>query len=220
MIRALPRIIPFAIFIAFIALAGVLDNVALALGMDPRWWYAVRVAIVAALLAWFWRQYGELHGIAGVGVTHWALAVATGAAIFVLWINLDVGPLTLGKAPGFDPRNDGVIDWGLALTRLAGATLVVPLMEELFWRSLVMRWVHRPAFLSVAPADVGWKALALSSVPFALEHHLWFAGLLAGVAYGWLYIRAGNLWVPVVAHTITNGLLGIWVLHMGRWEFW
>jgi CAAX prenyl protease-like protein len=57
-------------------------------------------------------------------------------------------------------------------------------------------------------------------VPFALEHHLWFAGLLAGVAYGWLYIRAGNLWVPVVAHTITNGLLGVWVLHTGHWEFW
>ena len=112
------------------------------------------------------------------------------------------------------------MNWPLACVRLAGAALVVPVMEELFWRSFVMRWIHQPDFLKVAPAESGLKALAISSVLFALEHHLWFAGLLAGLAYGWLYMRSGNLWVPTLSHAVTNGVLGIWVLHTGSWQFW
>jgi CAAX prenyl protease-like protein len=112
------------------------------------------------------------------------------------------------------------MDWPLAVMRLAGAALLVPVMEELFWRSFVMRWIHKPDFLKVVPAEVGIKALAISSVLFALEHHLWFAGLLAGLAYGWLYRRSGNLWVPTLSHAVTNAALGIWVLYTGNWQFW
>ena len=122
--------------------------------------------------------------------TTWSMGVAAGVAVFVLWINLDFSPLVGGEGgEGFDPRNGASIDWGLAVTRLAGAALVVPVMEELFWRSFILRWLENPRFLDVDPASVGWKALAISSAVFAVEHHLWFAGLLAGLAYGWLYIR-------------------------------
>jgi uncharacterized protein len=215
------RIAPFAVFIAFIALDGILRDVGTAIGMDPRGWYAVRIALVAALLAWFWRSYQELHFIAGVRAIDWVLSVVIGIAVFVLWINLDVAPLAFSGGEGFDPRSDdGRIDWQVAAMRLAGAALVVPVMEELFWRSFVMRWIRKPDFLKVAPAEVGLKALAISSVLFALEHHLWFAGLLAGLAYGWLYMRAGNLWVPTLSHAVTNALLGVWVLYTGRWQFW
>jgi uncharacterized protein len=214
------RAAPFAVFIAFIALDGILKDAAAAIGMDARSWYAVRVTIVAALLAWFWRSYQELHTIAGVRITAWLLSGAVGIAVFVMWIYLDFPPLAFPGEGGFDPRTDGRIDWQLAAVRLAGAALVVPVMEELFWRSFVMRWIHHPDFLKVAPAQVGIKALAISSVLFALEHHLWFAGLLAGLAYGWLYIRTGNLWTAVVAHAITNALLGVYVLYTGHWHFW
>jgi len=104
--------------------------------------------------------------------------------------------------------------------RLAGAALAVPVMEELFWRSFAMRWFQDHDFLKVAPARVGLKALGISAVLFALEHHLWFAGLLAGLAYGWLYIRTGNLWVPILSHAVTNGVLGAWILYTQSWEFW
>jgi hypothetical protein len=40
------------------------------------------------------------------------------------------------------------------------------------------------------------------------------------LAYGWLYLRTGNLWTAVVAHGITNALLGAWVLITGAWQFW
>jgi CAAX prenyl protease-like protein len=216
----LARILPFAVFIALIALDGILQEAVSALGMDARWLYALRVAVVGALLVWFWRAYEELHSIAGVRACDWLLAIVVGVGVFVLWINLDFLPLAFPGGDGFDPRTDGQMDWQLAAVRLAGAALVVPLMEELFWRSFVMRWIRKPDFLKVAPAEVGIKALTISSVLFALEHHLWFAGLLAGLAYGWLYIRSRNLWVPTVSHGVTNGLLGFWVLCTGNWQFW
>jgi CAAX prenyl protease-like protein len=214
------RILPFAVFIGFIALDGLLQNAASAIGMDPRWWYAVRAVVVAGVLVWFWRSYEELHSVAGVPVAHWLLSIAVGIGVFVLWINLDFSPLAFSGSGGFDPHNDGRMDWPLAVMRLAGAALLVPVMEELFWRSFVMRWIHKPDFLKVVPAEVGIKALAISSVLFALEHHLWFAGLLAGLAYGWLYRRSGNLWVPTLSHAVTNAALGIWVLYTGNWQFW
>ena len=216
----LPRAIPFGAFIAFIVASGPLESAAASLGMDHRWWYGIRVLVVALLLAWFWRTYGELRSVAGVRAFDWLLSVAVGVVIFVLWINLDFWPLTLGPAPGFDPRTDGAIDWSLVAVRIAGAALLVPVMEELFWRSFVMRWIQNHDFLAVEPRQLGWKALGISSVIFGLEHHLWFAGVLAGLAYGWVYMRTGNLWAPIASHAVTNALLGAWVLYTGRWEFW
>lgn len=216
----LPRAVPFGVFIAFIAASEPLESVAPLLGMDSRWWYGIRILLVVVLLAWFWRSYGELRSVAGVRPLDWLLAVMVGVMVFVLWINLDFKPLTFGTAPGFDPRTDGSIDWALVLVRIAGAALLVPVMEELFWRSFAMRWIQNHDFLAVDPKGVGFKALGISAVIFGLEHHLWFAGVVAGVAYGWVYMRSGNLWVPIVSHAATNALLGGWVLFTGRWEFW
>lgn len=216
----LARALPFAVFMGFIALDGWLTAAAPSIGIDPRWLYAVRIAVVVALLSWFARRYVELKSARGVPAAEWSIAVVLGAVVFVLWINLDVPLLSFGQSSGFDPRTGAQFDWPLALIRLAGAALVVPVMEELFWRSFVMRWIQKPAFLEVDPRAMGLKALAISSILFALEHHLWFAGLLAGLAYGWLYIRASNLWVPIAAHATTNLLLGAWVLYTGAWQFW
>jgi len=66
----------------------------------------------------------------------------------------------------------------------------------------------------------GVRALLISSIVFGIEHGLWLAGIIAGLAYGWLYIRSGNLWLPIFAHAVTNLLLGAWVLATGQWHFW
>ena len=217
----LPRVIPFAVFVAALALDPGLGRLAPSLDLDPRWWYAVRAVAVAGALAWFWRRYTELGSVRGVRTVDWLLAATVGIAVFVLWINLDFEPLALGSSPGYDPRSsEGTIDWGLAAARLVGATAVVPVIEELFWRSFLLRWIKHPQFLKVVPAEAGGKALAISALLLGLEHHLWFAGLLAGVAYGWLYMRTGNLWVAIAAHAITNAILGAWILATGRWQFW
>ena len=218
---AIARIVPFGVFIAFIALDSTLTELAPTLGMDPRWWYAIRVLVVAWLVIWYWRSYVELASARRVSAVQWVLALLVGVVVFALWINLNFQPLAFGVTGGFDPRKGaGEVDWALVATRLAGAALVVPVMEELFWRSFVMRWIQRQDFLGVDPKTVGFRALVIGSALFAIEHHLWFAGLLAGLMYGGLYIRTGNLWPVVLAHAVTNGMLGAWVVITGSWSFW
>jgi CAAX prenyl protease-like protein len=55
---------------------------------------------------------------------------------------------------------------------------------------------------------------------FTLAHTLWLGAVVAGLAYAWLYWRTGKLWVPVIAHAVTNGVLGVWVVMTGNWAFW
>lgn len=216
---AVPRIVPFAVFIVLMALEPFLADL-VEPWFDPRALYAIRSAVTAAVLLVFWRAYVELRAMPPAPGWVWLAGVAVGVGVFAFWILLDFPPLTMGEAEGFDPRTRGRLDVGLAATRLAGSALVVPVMEELFWRSFLMRWVHRPRFLQVDPAEVGWKAVIVTSAIFAVEHRLWFAGLLAGLIYAELYRRSRNLWVVILAHAVTNGLLGWYVLATGNWQFW
>ncbi len=217
-VRVVSRVAPFAAYIVFLAIEGGVDKVWP--DFDSRLLYPLKVGVVAALLWYFRAQYLELFQRPD---WRWmALAApAVGALVFVLWINLDGGWLNLGGGTGYAPLDDaGAIRLELALPRLAGAALVVPLMEELFWRSFLMRWIDKHDFIALEPARVTLQAVLVSSVLFGLEHTLWFAGILAGLAYAWLYRASGNLWPPIVAHGVTNLMLGVWVLATGAWTFW
>ncbi len=217
----LARILPFALYIAFLAATPLIAEVLP--GLDSRWLYAVQVGTVLLALAWFHREYVELRIVPTLAPTQWLGAAAAGLAVFILWISLDLPWMKLGAGgtAGFDPRDAaGAVIWPLALVRVLGAALVVPVMEELFWRSFLMRWIDNPKFLAVMPGAISLRALLLSSLVFGVEHDLWLAGIVAGLAYGWLYMRSGNLWSPILAHGLTNLLLGLWVLHTGNWQFW
>jgi CAAX prenyl protease-like protein len=72
----------------------------------------------------------------------------------------------------------------------------------------------------VDPQRVGTKAVVLSTFVFMLAHTLWLAAIVAGLAYAWLYVRSGKLWLAVIAHAVTNGALGAWVGATGHWQFW
>lgn len=212
------RILPFLAYVGFIFAGDMLER----LGYAPdglRWLYPAKVAVVALLLAVFWRHYAELRHVS-LSPKGALVAVATGALVLVLWINLDAGWMIVGSPEGYDPRVDGRIDWLLAAVRIAGAALVVPVMEELFWRSFLMRWIASPDFQSVDPSQLGLKSFVITSVLFGFEHNLWLAGIVAGLAYGWLYQRQRTLWSPIAAHAVTNGMLGMWVVATGNWSFW
>lgn len=212
------RILPFGVYILFIVLGDVLERVGFSRA-ELRWLYPVQAGAVLALLAVYWRQYDELHRFA-LSLKQVLVAIVTGIVVLVLWVNLDLPWMTIGNAPGYNPTTDGRADWLLVAIRIAGAALVVPVMEELFWRSFVMRWVERADFQLVDPARIGFKAFVIPTVLFGFEHNLWLAGIVAGVAYGLLYMRHRNLWSPVLAHAVTNGLLGIWVMATASWQFW
>lgn len=214
----LARVLPFAIYMAFIAIADLLARLGWS-AAELRWLYPIKIGAVLAALVYYRRSYVELlparpdwRGV--------AVAVAAGLLVFVLWINLDAPWMALGGSAGFDPRSDGKIDWTLVALRLFGAALVVPVMEELFWRSFLMRWIERAEFLNVNPAHVRFKPFIVTVILFGFEHSLWLAGIVAGAVYSVLYMRSRSLWTPVLAHAVTNGVLGAWIIFTARWTYW
>lgn len=219
--------LPFALFIALLALISFLpDPKPVPPGeTDWRWIYAVRTVVVGGALILLWRWYDDLRTGPRMTLADWAASIVVGVVIFVLWIWMDHGWMVLGATDataGFDPRRHGTeeIFWPLTVFRLVGLAVVIPLAEEIFWRSFLMRWLERPDFRAVSPAAIGMRSLAITSVLFALEHSQWLAGLIAGLAFGYLYMRTGKLWTAVIAHAVTNGLLGAWILATGQYYFW
>ena len=220
---SLSRGIPFAVYIFFVVITPWLAPAFPE--FDPRWFYAFKVGAVAVSLFLLRHHYTELlcsRPVRGVPeAVNTLLAVVVGATVFLLWIHLDHPWLTVGAVTGFDARaSDGTLDWRLSIVRLVGTALVVPIMEELFWRSWIMRRLDCSAYWTCPPQAITLRALFLSSLVFGLEHRLWFAGVLAGLAYGSVYRYSGNLRTPVIAHAVTNLLLGLWVLETGNWQFW
>ncbi len=215
------RAIPFAVFMLLLALRGALPADG-SWGIDPRWIYGLTVVVVGALLAWWWREYGELSAQTGPSAREALLAVTVGLAVFGVWIQLDAPWMQLAapSAPFTPVDAQGQLIWPLVVVRWMGAALLVPVMEELFWRSFLMRWFDNATFEGVAPQRVGLRAVVLSTFVFMLAHTLWLAAIVAGLAYAWLYVRTGKLWVPVIAHAVTNGALGLWVIQTGHWAFW
>ena len=215
------RCAPFAVFIALLALRGAAPSDG-SWGIDPNWIYAWSVLLVGALL-WAWRrEYGELFAQTRPRAREALLAVLVGSVVFGLVITLDSPWMRLGEATaGFRPVDaQGNMIWTLVAIRWVGAALLVPVMEELFWRSFLMRWIEAAQFEAVDPGRVGLRAVVLSTFVFMLAHPLWLSAVLAGFAYAWIYIRSARLWSSVIAHGVTNGLLGIWVVLSGNWGFW
>ncbi|WP_229207289.1 MULTISPECIES: CAAX prenyl protease-related protein [unclassified Duganella] len=215
---AMPRVLPFATFIVFIIFVDVLERFG-AHANTLRWLYPAKIALVLAMLLAWRKHYRELRELPARRDAFAAIAV--GAGVFVLWIALDAGWMQLGTPRAFDAAgSDGRIDWPLVVVRAFGAALVVPLMEELFWRSFLLRWLEQRDFLLLRPARAGLRATTISVLLFGIEHNLWLAGIIAGIAYTWLYMRSETLWTPILGHAVTNGLLAAWIMVTGSWTYW
>ena len=215
------RILPFAVFMGLLALRGWAPT-DLSWGFDTRWLYGLNLVLVGGLLSWFWRDFGELSRQNWPGLSELLLAVAVGLAVFGLWITLTAPWMQIGQATAsFVPVDtQGRLEWPLIAVRWLGAAVLVPVMEELFWRSFLMRWFDQLQFERVAPQRISLKAVLMSTFVFTLAHPQWLAAAVAGLAYAWLYRRQGRLWTAVIAHVVTNGALGAWVVVTGRWAFW
>jgi len=83
-----------------------------------------------------------------------------------------------------------------------------------------MRWMMGRNFLKVDPAMRDRVAFVAVAVVFGLEHNEWLAGFIAGLAYGWLYVRTRDIWAAAIAHAITNFVLGWYVIWADAYWFW
>jgi CAAX prenyl protease-like protein len=218
---ALVRVLPFVAFMFFLGLRGSAPEDG-SWGFDPRWIYGAGVLAVGALLLAWRDDYGELFRQTLPDAGEFWSAVTIGLVVFALWIHLDAEWMSFGRAAAaFVPLDaHGQLDWPLVAVRWIGAVLLVPVMEELFWRSFLLRWIQQPLIEAVEPRAIGPRALVVGTFLFVLAHTLWLAAVIAGLTYALLYMRTGKLWVAVIAHAVTNAALGVWVVAGRHWQFW
>jgi CAAX prenyl protease-like protein len=129
---------------------------------------------------------------------------------------------TAGKSIGYDPSS--VLDHPtrslLIGFRIFGASMVVPVMEELFWRSWLLRYLIDQDVSKVPIGKFTWPSFIICTALFGIEHNLWLAGIMAGTAYSILLYRTKSIAHCMLSHGITNFALGIYVITTGRWDFW
>ena len=210
------RVAPFAVYLLWMGIASVLHWLGTSL---PLWLYPLKAGSVALVLAWFWDSYTELR-VARPGLAEMWAAFSAGIVVYVLWVRMDWSWAVLGQPEGYNPFEAGAAGPLLAGSRVLGAALVVPVMEELFWRSFLIRYLIADRFETVPLGTFTPLSCVVTVVLFGLEHDLWLAGMMAGAVYtGLLYWRR-NLWLPIVAHGTTNLALAVHVLLTGEWRWW
>jgi len=211
---ALAYVAPFAVFVALRWLP-----------FQPEWLAPVRFALVAAALFVFSRR------AIGRRPSFWIGSTLLGLAVFVIWIAPDKlwpgyrglwlfhNSFTGAAASSLPARlkSNAVF---IAIRVLESAVLI-PILEELFWRGWLLRWFIRSDFESVPLGRYTPLSFWMVAALFATEHGpYWEVGLLAGVAYNWWIVRARNLADCILAHAVTNALLAGYVLWFNQWQYW
>jgi CAAX prenyl protease-like protein len=211
-------IAPFAVFVALLSLNRVLPLPDLVIQI-------LQIAIPSAVILLFSRNVVDfrLRNI-------WA-SIAIGIAVFAIWIAPDLmfpgyrhswlfqNALlgTMQKSLSESARASTTI---LAL-RTVRAALLVPIVEELFWRAWLMRWLISPNFEKVPMGAYQAASFWLCAVLFASEHGAyWDVGLAAGVIYNWWMVRTRSLGDLILTHAVTNACLSAYVIAAGKWEYW
>jgi CAAX prenyl protease-like protein len=146
---------------------------------------------------------------------------ATGTLVFLLWIGAAHASLPPSPMPGALAALSPVARTAWVLARVLAAMVTVPIAEELAYRGFLMRRLGHVNFESVPFRSVGWRALVVTAVVFGAGHGaLWLPGIAAGMAYGLLVVRRGQLGEAVAAHATTNALLALVVLIGNQWQLW
>jgi CAAX prenyl protease-like protein len=184
----------------------------------------VRVTVMTAVVWFIARPVVDLR------VRHLAATVAIGIAVFVLWIAPDLlfkgyrhfwlfeNALT-GKAE--TSLSSTALNWPMLALRMIRAVVIVPIVEELFWRAWMMRWLIDNDFEKVPLGKYSAQSFWVVAVLFASEHgSYWDVGLAAGIIYNWWIVRTRSLGDLILAHAVTNGILGAYVIAFGKWEYW
>jgi uncharacterized protein len=208
-------VLPFVVLLLFLALSGHSF-------LSPSVGSPLLVGMMAVLCWLCWPHGYSLRPVAPLAT------LVAGLAVFLLWIAPDLlfpgyrlSPLFTNRLLAAD-RNPAVYGtaWLIAW-RFARAVLIVPLVEEVFWRAWLMRWLIRSDFRAVPIGTFQAGSFFIVATLFAFEHGVyWDVGLLAGLLYNWWMVRTKSLADCILAHAVTNACLSAYVIALGQWQYW
>lgn len=209
---------PFVVFLILLVLAPRLP-------IDARWEAPLRVLLLA-IVCWFcWPRELALRPSRPLP------SIAIGAAVFALWIAPDLLIPGYRNLPPFSNAIVGHVHsslqpqalqsaWVLAWRTLR-SFIIVPIVEELFWRAWLMRWLIDAKFWNVPLGAYTPVSFWLTAILFASEHGpYWDVGLATGIIYNLWMIRSKSVADCILMHAVTNGLLSAYVIATANWQYW
>jgi uncharacterized protein len=223
---ALVRYAPFVVFLLFTTAQKEFGPAA------DYWIYFSKTMVGAGLIIvmrpliaemrWAFSWEAVLAGVAVFAV--WVGVSGEWTTQNTLWVNLGItnGQTFLGSDwnPNAQFGTGSMLACFFIAVRILGSALVVPPLEEVFYRSFLYRYLAKHEFLNVPLNRFFPFPFMTTTLIFGFVHNEWLAGIFCGAAYQGLVIRKGRLGDAMTAHAITNLLLGIWVVWRGAWNFW
>lgn len=219
----IPYVLPFVLYLGLIQLPA-------AYPATYAWSYpAVVLAVGVATIALLWGRGllrppprvlpGVLVGL--VGIALWiglcSLDLEQQLAVYLPAL------LRPGPRPGFDPFTtlpEPAERWVFLSARFAGLVLLIPVVEELFWRGFLLRWLISPDWEKQPLGQFTWPSFAGVTLLFTLVHPEWLAAAVYAALLNCLMYWKRDLWNCVVAHGVSNLVLFVYVLATGTWKLW
>jgi len=213
-----PYVVPFGVLLAFLGLHAIKP-------LPDLTDQILRLACMTAVLLVFARPVLDFR------MERWAISVLIGVAVFGVWIAPDllfpayrqhwIFQNAIAGAARTSLSASGQAHPGVLALRTIRAVIIVPVIEELFWRAWLMRWLISEDFKKIPLGAFTRFSFWAVAVLFASEHgSYWDVGLIAGIVYNWWMIRTKNLGDLILAHAVTNACLCAYVIQAGKWEYW
>lgn len=160
----------------------------------------------------------------------WPMSIAVGLGVFVLWIAPDAlfpawrshwlfqNAITGRIKTSIPPAELTTL---MLVLRTARAAVLVPIIEELFWRGWLVRWLQDARFDRIPIGRFTPMAFWATTLLFAAEHGpFWEVGLIAGAIYNLWIRKSKSLGDAIIAHATTNLSLSVYVIVRGNWSYW
>jgi len=209
-----PFVAPFALFMGLLYLRQNFPQ--------QGWWlYGVCSLVVLGLLLWLRPRYrGQDSACPRI-----LQSALLGLGAIVLWIALDPWmPRTAARDNSFPFATAfelGFVPGILSIVfRIFGAVLVVPIVEELFWRGFLMRTIIKPEFEEVPLGTFQPLSFYITTVAFALVHVEFGSATLFALIAGWWFCRTKSIRAVIILHAAANLGLAVYVLLTRNWFLW
>jgi len=221
-----PDVVLIAPLLVYIVLLGLIVVV------PPAWQpLAIGLRGVASLLVvWVFRRH-----LPPWGRPHLPIAIVGGLLVAWGWVvgqhvfdQLGLGcrlPLLPGEKVVADPRQQlgaAKLFWTTWALRLAVAVIVVPVVEELFWRAFLLRalidWHH---FDRLPLGKFTWGSFLGTALISTFQHpDNWGVSILCWLVFNGVFYWTRSILCLVLLHGVTNLMLYLLVLRVGDWSFW
>jgi len=217
-------IAPFITFVVLLGLGQVIQSLFEGgrsfLLVSPQYWiYPLQTLVCGALLVRYWRHY-QFKPITKPGFT-----ILAGIVALVIWVAPQVFFSSTPRADGFNPtlfQENYPLFIVVVFLRFLRSVVVVSLLEEIFWRGFLLRDLISQDFTKVAVGAFSWLSFGVVTAGFCLEHSFadWPAAALTGALYNLVAYRTRSLSSCVLAHAVTNLILGLYIMKTKQWGFW